>query len=64
MPNLGATELLIILGVVILIVGASRLPDMGRGLGQSIRGFRKALADDGSQEPDPVLKAVQEDAED
>jgi sec-independent protein translocase protein TatA len=64
MPNLGATELLIILGVVILIFGASRLPDIGRGLGQGIRGFRKALADDDSQEPDPVLKAVQVEAED
>jgi sec-independent protein translocase protein TatA len=63
MPNLGATELLIILGIIILIFGASRLPEVGRGLGQSIRGFRRALADEDSQESALVLTAVQEEAE-
>ncbi len=42
MPTLGWQELLIILFIVIIIFGASKLPEIGRGLGQSIREFRQA----------------------
>jgi sec-independent protein translocase protein TatA len=53
MPNLGATELLIILAIVVLLFGYSRLPQLGRGLGQGIRNFRQGIKDskDG-EEPD------------
>lgn len=44
----GATELLIILGIVILIFGASRLPQLGAGLGEGIRNFRKSIKSIGS----------------
>ncbi len=50
----GATELLIILGIVILIFGASKLPQLGAGLGQGIRNFRhsmKTITSPGSDEP-------------
>ena len=43
MPNLGTTELLIILGIVVLVFGAGKLPEIGRGLGQSIREFRVSV---------------------
>jgi len=43
MPNLGTTELLIILGIVVLFFGAGKLPEIGRGLGQSIREFRASV---------------------
>ncbi len=43
MFGLGATELLIILVIVIVIFGASRLPQIGRGLGEGIKNFRGAL---------------------
>ena len=36
----GATELLIIGGIVLLIFGAKRLPDIGKGLGGAIKEFR------------------------
>jgi sec-independent protein translocase protein TatA len=42
MPHLGWQELLIILFIVVIIFGASKLPEIGRGLGQSIREFRQA----------------------
>jgi sec-independent protein translocase protein TatA len=40
--NLGIPELVIILFIVILIFGANRLPEIGRGIGQSIKNFKNA----------------------
>ena len=40
MFGLGTTELLIILAVCLLIFGARRLPEIGRGLGEAIRNFK------------------------
>jgi sec-independent protein translocase protein TatA len=42
---LGLPELLIILLVLILIFGAKRISGLGRGLGQSIRGFKDEMKD-------------------
>ena len=48
MPSLGVPELIIIFLIVILLFGASRLPQIGRGLGEGIRNFRKGVkSDDG-----------------
>lgn len=41
----GIWEILIILVVVLLIFGPRRLPEMAKGLGQSVRAFRKELRD-------------------
>jgi sec-independent protein translocase protein TatA len=40
--KLGIPELLDILAIVILIFGASRLPELGRGIGRGIRNFKDA----------------------
>lgn len=64
MPNFGTTELLLILGIVILIFGASRLPAIGRGLGESIRGFQKSLKDDGDEGKDLALEPIHEEVRD
>ncbi|HET9195211.1 MAG TPA: twin-arginine translocase TatA/TatE family subunit [Vicinamibacterales bacterium] len=40
--KLGIPELLIILVIVILIFGANRLPEIGRGIGRGIRNFKDA----------------------
>ena len=53
----GATELLIILGIVILIFGGSRLPQLGKGLGAGIKNFRNSMKsvtnpDNGSDDAD------------
>ena len=40
--KLGLPELLIILVIVILIFGANRLPEIGRGIGKGIRNFKDA----------------------
>jgi sec-independent protein translocase protein TatA len=41
---LGIQELLIILVIVMLLFGASRLPELGSGFGKAIRGFKDSLA--------------------
>ena len=43
MFGLGIQELVIILVIVMLIFGTSRLPELGSGLGKAIRGFKDAL---------------------
>lgn len=46
-------ELLVILAIVFFLFGAKRLPEMGRGIGEGIRNFRKSMKhDDGDDAPD------------
>jgi sec-independent protein translocase protein TatA len=45
MFGLGLPELLIILVIVVLLFGAGRLPQIGAGIGEGIRNFRKAMRD-------------------
>ncbi len=42
MGNLGATEIILIVLVVLLFFGAKKLPELAQGLGKGIREFRKA----------------------
>jgi sec-independent protein translocase protein TatA len=42
MGNLGIPELLIILCIIILVFGANRLPEIGRGIGRGIKNFKEA----------------------
>lgn len=43
--GLGLPELLVILVIIVLIFGANRLPEIGRGLGRGIRNFKDATKD-------------------
>lgn len=49
--RLGLPELLIIFAIILLIVGARRLPDIGRALGRSIREFQRGMRGDDDDEP-------------
>ena len=51
MFGLGATELLVILAIVLVLFGAAKLPQLGRGLGEGIRNFKNGLK--GGDEPPP-----------
>jgi len=42
-------HLLVILGIALLVFGPKKLPELGKGLGESIRGFKAAL--NGSDTP-------------
>ena len=46
MGRLGLPELLVILAIVIVIFGANRLPGLGRGIGDAIRGFKEGMKTD------------------
>ncbi len=54
MFGLGVTELGIILVIVVVLFGSSRLPEIGRGLGEAITGFKKSTS--GLTETDDELK--------
>ena len=45
MENIGFSELLVILVVVLLLFGAKRLPEVGSSIGKGIREFKRSLSD-------------------
>jgi sec-independent protein translocase protein TatA len=50
MPQLGVWELLIVLVIVLLIFGATRLKDIGKGLGGAVTAFRTEVKQDKDEE--------------
>jgi sec-independent protein translocase protein TatA len=46
MPNLGPTELIIILLIVILLFGAKKIPEIAKGLGKGIKDFKGAMKEE------------------
>lgn len=51
--GIGVPELLVLLAILVLLFGASKLPQIGRGLGEGIRNFKSGLKtsdDDGSEQ--------------
>ncbi len=49
-------QLILILLVVFLIFGASKLPEFGKGLGEGIRNFKKALSGETEEEKKDKIK--------
>ena len=50
--SFGAPELLIILAIVVVLFGATRIGDIGKGLGRGIREFRREVKDGQADEKD------------
>ena len=56
----GITELIIILAIVFLLFGAKRLPDLARGLGQSITNFKAGLNEEQTEQTDTSAQQEKE----
>ncbi len=56
MFGLGLPELMIVLVIVLVMFGASRLPSLGKSLGEAIRGFKKGLGEDPAEEKKKLAK--------
>jgi sec-independent protein translocase protein TatA len=54
MFGLGLPELLIILVIVVLLFGAGRLPQIGSGIGEGIRNFKKSMKEKGEVDVTPT----------
>ena len=52
--NLGPTELIVILVILLLLFGGSKLPSLARGLGQSIKEFKKSSKEGTEDEDKPA----------
>jgi sec-independent protein translocase protein TatA len=68
-PNIGPTELIIVLVIVLLIFGPKRLPGLGKQLGTGMREFKDSISgkggkddddDDGDEEPERPAKQRRE----
>jgi len=56
MFGLGFPELIVIFVVALLIFGPSKLPSLGKSLGEAIRGFKKELQDEPLKENKKIEK--------
>lgn len=70
MGNIGWVQLLILLLIVVLLFGTSRLRNLGGDLGQALRSFRKAFSEDEEstsdehKDPDRLTESTEQSADD
>ncbi len=58
MGNIGVTEILLIALVALLLFGAGRIADIGKGLGQGIKNFKQGLKEAGELDEDDKKKEL------
>jgi sec-independent protein translocase protein TatA len=63
MPNIGPLELIIILAIVVVLFGATRIGDIGKGLGRGIKEFRRELKDEDAEKKEETTAASKSSSE-
>ena len=53
------THLLLIFGIALLVFGPKKLPELGKGIGEGIRGFKSAMKAEG-EKPDTTTTKVED----
>jgi sec-independent protein translocase protein TatA len=59
MGRIGFPEAIVILAIIFLVFGTKKLPDLARGLGQAIRGFKEEIRE--GEDPVPTKPKVSND---
>jgi sec-independent protein translocase protein TatA len=62
MFGLGTQELMVVLMIVVVLFGATRLPQIGSGIGQAIRNFKKSVAEADETDKTPQKGSQNKDA--
>ncbi len=57
--NLGATEIILIILVILILFGAKKIPELAQGLGKGMKEFKKAI-----REVEEDIKSVDDDIKD
>ncbi len=60
MFGLGIQELIIVLGIVVVIFGAKRLPELGSGVGKAIRNFKGGIKSIEEEDQEKSIEAPKE----
>jgi sec-independent protein translocase protein TatA len=59
MPNIGPLEIAIVLIIVLVVFGPKRLPELGKSVGEGIKGFRGAMTGDHDDDDDVDKKKAE-----
>jgi sec-independent protein translocase protein TatA len=57
--SLGMTELIIILAIILLLFGARRLPELAKGMGQSMRAFKQGMGSSQLEDNGEPINAIE-----
>jgi sec-independent protein translocase protein TatA len=61
MFGLGMPELIVVLVIALVIFGPSRLPSMGKGIGEAIRGLKKGLEEEPAKEKENENEKIEKE---